>query len=233
MVRVQKVQYLLYHYFLFELRVTLLYTDSMEPNQGSTQPQPQPQQTDQSPQASQSLPETDPQYAEYLAQMQKPQPEEIIYTWDAPSRPFKQRNRQYFTTIITIVLLLSLILFFAGQILPIAVVIAVAFLAYVMATIPPQTIQNQVTTYGMRTDSELYYWDELGRFWFEEKYGEKIVMLEVDRFPHRLTLLVGNSTQEELTELLSEVLLQERPPLNQTEKIAQWLQKKIPIDLDS
>lgn len=162
-----------------------------------------------------------------------PQPEEIVYEWEAPSRPFKKRKKQYYTTIITIALLLCLILFFAGQVLTVAVVIAVAFLSYVMATIPPQTVTNAITSYGIRNEEALYYWDELGRYWFEKKHDDQIMQVEVDRFPFRLTLVLGSAKQDELEELLSQVLLREKPPLTVIERWAQWLQEKIPLDIDS
>jgi hypothetical protein len=169
----------------------------------------------------------------YFPDFERPIQEELVFQWQAPSRAFKKRNRQYFTTIATIVLLLCLILFFAGQILPVAVVIAVAFLSYIMATIPPHTITNSITTFGIHNENNLYYWEEMGRFWFEKKYDDLILFIEVDRFPFRLSLLLGNESQEELTEILSEVLINERPPLTETERFAQWLQKKVPLDLDS
>ena len=109
------------------------------------------------------------EYADYIQDIAKPRSEDMVLEWKAPSRPFKKRNRQYHTTVITIALLLSLILFFAGQILTIAVVFAVAFLVYVMSTIPPHAVKNKLTTYGIRIEDNLYYWEELGRFWFDEK----------------------------------------------------------------
>lgn len=177
--------------------------------------------------------EAQQQQRQYFPDIVKPQPEELVYEWQAPSRPFKKHNRQYFTTILTIVLLLSLILFFAGQFLPIAVVVAVAFLAYILATIPPYTIVNRITNYGVRSEDDLYYWEELGRFWFEKKHDSEILYIEVARFPNRLSLLIGSGSKEEIREILSEVLLEEKPPLNEIEKASQWLQKKIPLDIDS
>jgi hypothetical protein len=162
-----------------------------------------------------------------------PQPEMIILEWEAPNRPFKKRNRQYYTTIAIIVFLISMILFFAGQFLPIAVVIAVAFLAYVLSAVPPETIVNRITTYGIRTDNALYYWDVLGRFWFSNKYGQRLLHVEVAHFPSQLTLLLGDQSEEEVTSVLSEVLLLEKPPLTTFDKAAKWLEEKIPLDTDS
>lgn len=173
------------------------------------------------------------QYAEYFKGFEKPKPEETILEWNAPSRPFKKRNRQFHTTVVTIALLLSFILFFAGQVITIAVVFAVAFLIYVMSTIPPHTITNKITTYGLRSEDSLYFWDELGRFWFETKLSDRILYVEAARFPHRLTLLLGKADEKELREILSEVLLEQKPAPNVTDKVADWLKEKVPLDLDS
>ena len=154
----------------------------------------------------------------------------MIFEWKAPSRPFKKRNRQFFTVIAIIAVLISMILFFAGQYLPIAVVISVVFLAYVLYTFPPEIITNQLTTYGVKTEGKLYYWEELGRFWFESRLDQEIVNIEVGRFPWRLSLLTGEASKSDLEMLFSEVLLHERPPDTFVDKTANWLQEKIPIE---
>ncbi len=160
--------------------------------------------------------------------------EELLYDWEAPSRPFKKRKRQYFMTVITIGILLSLILFFAGQLLPIAVVFAVVFLAYVMAVVPPHTIKFMFTTYGVRIEDQLYYWEELGRFWFTDIHGQRVVHVEVDRFPFKLSMVLGEQGDEAIvTEIMSVVLYHEQPKPTLYEQIANWLQKKFPLDLDS
>ncbi len=164
----------------------------------------------------------------------KPLPEELVYEWNSPSRPFKHRKKQFFTTLTTIVVLLCLILFFAGQVLPVAVVLAVGFMAYVLATIPPQDITQQFTTYGIRIEKELYYWEELGRFWFDKKLGSTLLIVEVARFPNRLTMVLKTADQSrEVEEILSEVLLKQRPEKTWVEKSSDWLQKKFPLDIDA
>jgi hypothetical protein len=166
--------------------------------------------------------------------MVKPLPEELVYEWRSPSRPFKHRKKQFFTTLTTIVILLCLILFFAGQVLPVAVVLAVGFLAYVLATIPPQEIVQQFTTYGIRIEKELYYWEELGRFWFDKKLGSTLLIVEVARFPNRLTIVLKSADQaQEVEEILREVLLKQRPEKTWVEKSSDWLQKKFPLDIDA
>jgi len=163
----------------------------------------------------------------------KPIPKQSVITWHAPSRPFKKRDRQYYTTVTAIVFLVSLILFFAGQFLPIAVVISVGFLAYVLSSVPPHEIKIDINTYGIEIEDLLYYWEEMGRFWFDNKYGQDLLTIEVSRFPGRIILLFEKDKKEELRKILSEVLLEEKPANTFYDNAAKWLQEKIPLELNS
>jgi hypothetical protein len=163
----------------------------------------------------------------------KPRPKKTIVTWIAPSRPFKKRDRQYYTTVAAIVFLVSLILFFAGQFLPIAVVISIGFLAYVLSSVPPHEVKIEINTYGIEIEELPYYWEEMGRFWLEQKYGQEILTIEVVRFPGRIILMFKEDKKEELRKILSEVLLEEKPIDTFYDKAGKWLQDKIPLELNS
>jgi len=174
------------------------------------------------------MPEKD--LEKYFADIPKPKPEEIVFEWRSLSRPFKQHKRQHYSTIIIIVFLISLILFFAGQFLPIGVVIAVTFVYYVMSTVAPGEVLNKITTLGLRQEDQLYYWEELGRFWFNQRYGQKMLQVEVARFPYRLTLMLDTAEETQLEEILSRVLLKEKPKATAFEKASAWLQEKIALE---
>ena len=166
--------------------------------------------------------------------IQKPIPEELVFEWQAPSRPFKNRNRQYYTTIGLIGGLIGLILIFAGQMLPVAVLLTALFLIYILNTVPPHIITNKITTYGIRVEDTLYYWEEMGRFWMTKIHDDEVLNIEVARFPFHLKILLSEEMSVEgTTEVLSEILVNEQPPPTTYEKAAEWLHKKIPIDLES
>ncbi|MDH5533553.1 MAG: hypothetical protein OEX81_03955 [Candidatus Pacebacteria bacterium] len=167
---------------------------------------------------------------EYFANVPRPQPEEVIFEWKAASRPYKKRNKQYYTTIALIVFLVSLILFFAGQFLPIAVVVTLAFIAYVLSSVPPHDSLIKITSYGIRFDDQMYYWEELGRFWKDEKQDKDVINIELGRFPNRITLLYNKADEQTIIDVLSEVLLNEQPPLTSYEKASRWLAEKIPLE---
>lgn len=192
-----------------------------------------PQPTDEQPIPDEEPPYyQDPQTGQFFPGWIKPPEEELVYAWTAPDRPFKKRKKQFFMTASTIAALISLILFFSGQFPLIGVVVAVLFVTYMLYTFPPHTITNQITTFGIRSIDSLYYWEELGSFWFETKMGQEVLLIEVSRFPNRLNLLIGEGDKTTITAIISEILLQNKPPLTPVEKAAQWLQDKIPLDLD-
>ena len=167
---------------------------------------------------------------QYFSGIPRPLPEEVIFEWKAMSRPFKKRDKQYYITIAVIVFLVSLILFFAGQFLPIAVVITLAFIAYVLSSVPPQESNIVITRYGIRVEDAIYYWEELGRFWNDENQSNDVINIELGRFPHRITLLYDKKDEEKSVGVLSEVLLMQRPPLTSYEKASRWLAEKIPLE---
>ncbi len=157
--------------------------------------------------------------------------EYLFLSWSAPSRAFKKRDREYYTTIAVIVVLLSVILFFAGQFLPIAVVISAAFLSYVMAAVPPHTVQHEITSYGIRTLGRLYTWDELGRFWFTEQFKQKILNVEhFGSLPAKFIILLNEQSEKEVEMVLSEYLVHQTPLPTFLDKASAWLQEKIPLE---
>ena len=163
----------------------------------------------------------------------RPIPEETLVEWDAPARPFKKKDRQFFTTTIVIAILISLILFFTGQLLPVAVVISAVFLIYVTSVIPPNEVHIKLTNYGLYFEKEAFAWQEMGRFWFDNKHGQEVVNIELYRFPGRLTLvIVDGQTPSKLdfNLVFSEVLVKEKPELTYFEKAAEWFQEKVPLE---
>ncbi len=178
----------------------------------------------------QPIPSTAFRESELFPGQFNPIPEETVLEWTAPNRPFKKRDRQFYTTITAIVFLISLILFFAGQFILIAVVISVAFLSYVSSSVPPQQVKNKITTWGIRIEDQIFFWDELGRYWFEERYGQKMILIETIRFPNRITLMLATQKKDDVEQLLSEVLIQQKPLPTGVDKAAQWLQEKLPLE---
>ncbi|SRR5258708_7847138 len=160
--------------------------------------------------------------------------ERMLLEWDAPSRPFKKRDREYYTTIGIIVFLLSLILFFAGQFLFIAVLVSLAFVSYVLASVPPDHHHISITSFGIHVGDQMYYWEELGRFWFSQKYKVNVLHVETARaFPAQLILLLGETSMDEVKQVMLKHAIFETPRPTWLDNAAKWMTDKFPLEKET
>src|SRR3989344_3340584 len=143
---------------------------------------------------------------------EEPKEERVLVSWRAPGRPFKRRDKEYYTTIGAIVVLVAIILLFLKEWLLIAVMIALAFVAYVLASVPPEEAKHELTNKGIRTGDKLYRWHELWRFWVEDKWRQKMLVVETRlKFPRRLLLMLGDTDEELVKREMKEYLIVEKP----------------------
>lgn len=169
----------------------------------------------------------------YFPEYARPIQEELVYEWQAPTRPYKKHSQVFYRNVIVLVALISFILFFSNQIMLMIVVWAIAGLRLLMTWVPPQIENYQITTFGLRIGQELYYWEEIGLFWFTDTYKQNQVNFEIGRFPNRLTLPLGETSLELLREILIEVLVEGKPQPTTYEQAAEWLTNTIPLDIDA
>lgn len=167
-------------------------------------------------------------------QVVKPEPLKILLAWTAPERPFKKRGREYFTTAGAIVFLIGVILLFLKEWLLIVVMIALMFVAYIMSTVEPRKVEHKITNQGIVTGNRRYRWEELGRFWFTEKWGEKILHLEnLFSLPRQLLMLLGETKQEQVKKILSDYLPFEEPEKTWVDNASEWLSRRVPLESSS
>ncbi len=157
--------------------------------------------------------------------------EKILVEWTAPSRPYKKRNREYYTTIASITFLLAVILLLMKEFLLIGVIIALAFLAYVLASIPPENITHQLTTKGIRTDNKLFPWDQLLYFWTTKKWKFEIINIKTKQpIPGYLLLIIDPPQKETILKIITQHLTHEKPDNSFVDRASTWLQKKFPLE---
>ncbi len=159
-------------------------------------------------------------------------PLKVFLTWRAPSRPFRKKDRSYYTTIAIIVVLLSLILLLAHEFLLIGAILSLTFVAYVLSFIAPEDIDYKVSSQGITVGEHFYTWHELDSFWFTHKEGYDILHIYTNlSFPSVLLLPLGPQDKEELRRVLSHyIIFLEVVPKNFMEDWAEKLQKTFPLE---
>ena len=155
----------------------------------------------------------------------------VLYTWVAPIRPFKRRDREFWTTVSAIVVLVGLILFCVKEWFLIAAVISLTFVYYVLSTVEPEKDEYKLTNRGLVYAGQTYPWENLNQFWFSDKYGQKVVNFEIrGGLIGRLTILVGEGDWEKIKEILLKYIIEEEVKPNFLDKAADWIQKKVPLE---
>jgi len=169
--------------------------------------------------------------AEVQSSIPQPQPLKTLLVWQAPARLYKTRDKEFYSTLGAIAFLIAVILLFIKEWFAIVLVISVAFLAYVFATIKPEDIEYQITNKGLVVAGNNYPFGELARFWFEEKMNQKILLVErPTAFPYRLTVPLGQTDPKKIKELLIKYLPFEQPEKTWMENAGEWLSKKVPLE---
>lgn len=157
---------------------------------------------------------------------------ETLLSWEASSRPFRKKDRSYYTTSATIVILLILILFLAREFLLIGVLLALTFVAYVLAFVPPHNIRYRISTQGITIGEDFYFWHFLDAFWFKESQGHKILIIQTRfRFPAQLMLVLPDANEEKAKKIVARFLpFVEVPYKSWMEKWSEGLQKNFPLE---
>lgn len=175
------------------------------------------------------LSDSEPQPIEVMAVRQL----KVLFAWKAAVRPFKKRNKEYWTTVFAILFLLVLILFFVKEWFLIAAIISLAFVYYVLSTVPPEEIEYRITNKGVAFEDKSYDWEYLWRFWFSNKYDQRLLNIDTRlNLPGRLLFVIKKEDEKQIKEILEKYLLNEEAPLTFFDKASAWLAKKVPLDLE-
>lgn len=156
-----------------------------------------------------------------------------LLTWTAPARPFRKKNRSFYTTTATLVVLICLILFFVGEFLLMGAVFALAFLVYVLNFVPPEDIEYKISTQGVTSGNHFYHWQQLDSFWISKKDGFTILhILTRIGFPGVLMLVLGEGISEDDIKMTCARYLpfHEIAPKNIMDKWSDSLQKYFPLE---
>ena len=159
--------------------------------------------------------------------------QEVLLAWSSPSRLFKKRDKEYFTNIGAIVFLLVVILVFAREFLLIAAVVSIVFLVYVLSTVPPEEVTHRITNLGVESAGHYYRWEELSEFWFEEQWGQDLLVLR-PIIGMRIIILLGVQDKVLVRILIAQYIpFREKPEKSWVDNASSWLSKKIPLEKPS
>lgn len=159
--------------------------------------------------------------------------EEVQLSWRSPARVFKTRSREYYNNIGAIVFLLIVIFVFAKEFALIFAVLSVVFFLYAIYTVPPETVNHRITNLGVESAGHFYRWEMLHEFWFDEQWGQSILVLR-PYIGARILILLRDVDKEAVRTLLAKYIpYREVPDKTWIDNAANWLSRKIPLEKTS
>lgn len=158
----------------------------------------------------------------------KQEPERTLFSWKAPVRPFKRRDREFWITTVVIASIFGLILFLIEGVMPVVLIISIIFLFYVLSTVEPEEADYKITNKGVKIADKTTPWELLTRYWFSKRYNSKLLIFEMVILPGRLELVIHEKDKESFKKHLNKYVIEEEVPPSNLDRTANWFSKKFP-----
>lgn len=162
----------------------------------------------------------------------QPDLNEVLLSWKSPSHPFKKRSPVFYQTVGAITFLLVVIVFFLHEFMLVGVILSVAFVVYALSSVPPVEVEHKLMPAGIDHAGRLYRWFELYSFWFEQKWGFKMLVIQTRlSFPAQIRVVANDVPEQKVKDIIGKYLIfMVKPPKSVSDKFSDWLGKKIPLE---
>ena len=160
-----------------------------------------------------------------------PNEEVTLFEWRAAERAYQKRDRDFWITAISILVLVSVILIFIKEFFLILALISILFLGYVLSTVPPEIVKYRITNWGIYFGEARYEWDIFEKFWFGKSLGSDMVNFgTVLRFPRSVSLVINPEDKEKLKDIIVKIIpLVENSP-SFIDKLTKWVGERLPLE---
>ena len=156
--------------------------------------------------------------------------EKVLLEWKALNRPNKEWSKDFYSTVIVLAFLVSVILFFIEGILPVLVVWAVVFMMWSMNRLPSQQTTYAITTWGIKMDGSMTRWEEMSHFWLESRWGSRILRVATFKVPWQLVFVINEEDEKKMREILADYVPYNEPVPGLMDKMVKWLGEKMPLE---
>ncbi len=138
-----------------------------------------------------------------------------VYAWEAQSRPaIQQLNKKTTKTLMIIGIIVAILMLAMQEFMLILVVLSFVFVIYMIGQIPAETVKLEITNQGVVYNGTFYAWDELVHFFFIDRQGLEICVVDVKNgIPARLFMTMNPGDHEKIKGILEQHLtfLEEEP----------------------
>lgn len=157
--------------------------------------------------------------------------EKTLFEWEAPERSFKKRDKDFWITVVAILVLFSVVLVFIKEFFLIVALVSVLFLYYVLSTVPPENVKYKITNRAIHFGDSQYNWNVLLRFWFRKSLNSELLEFETNlRIPRQISFVIKEEDKPKIKEIILKKLpLVESSP-NFVDNMSKWFSDRMPLE---
>lgn len=156
--------------------------------------------------------------------------EKIIFEWESFERPHKVWTKEFYSSVVVIAFLVSVILFFIEGVMPVFVVWALVFMMWAMNRTEPLITKNTMTSWGIRSANKLYDFQRMTNFWIETKWGTRLLRINLADSPWHVVVVISEKNEDKIKEEMSKFVVYREPEVTGMDRFVKWLGEKIPLE---
>ncbi|OGM10540.1 hypothetical protein A2159_03475 [Candidatus Woesebacteria bacterium RBG_13_34_9] len=173
-----------------------------------------------------SLPATTDSIQEKKVNVQN-ETEKEIFKWSAPTRVTIKKTKEFWVRGLVTISIFGLILFIAEGVMPVILLISIAFLIYVLAMIEPQKAEYAITNKGIRISGNLNVWDFFTNYWITTRFSRKMIIFGTVSLPGSLEIIIDEKDEEKIKTSLVNYLKEEEIQMSNLGKLSNWIYSKL------
>lgn len=156
--------------------------------------------------------------------------ERNLLEWKAFERPHKAWSKEFFSSIIVIAFLVSIIFYFIEGFMPVIVVWALVFMVWAMSKTEPRIMTNVLSNWGLRMPDRTYNYGDMTNFWIETKWGSRLLRININGAPWHMVLVLDPEKEKEIKALMLKNVIYKEPNVTWVDKAINWVGQKMPLE---
>ncbi len=156
--------------------------------------------------------------------------EKIVFEWDSYERPHKKWTKEFYSSVIVMAFLASVIFFFIEGVMPVLVIWAMVFMLWAMSRTEPRMERYAISSWGLKTKERTYRFEEMNNFWFETKWGGRLMRINLEKAPWHLVIVINSEEEDTIRKLMLQNVVYQEPQITWVDRLVKWLGNKIPLE---
>ncbi len=156
--------------------------------------------------------------------------EKELLEFEAYDRPHKVWTKEFYSSVIVIAFLVSIIMYFIEGLMPVVVIWALVFMLWAMAKTEPKMIKTALTSWGLKSTEKTYRYEEMTNFWFETKWGTRLMRINLSIVPWHLVVVIDPKKEDEIKNLMLEKVIYQEPAVTWVDRALKWAGEKMPLE---